>query len=288
MTRGRKWLILLLIIAVALGGVGYYILSTPRIISGIGIAKTTSATAETPYGEKLEIKLTSGTETSGSASWLASYSETVSQQVYTVNGTYKDQEQVTLSYSLSVSYSNVENIKATVKIKAVDEADNSYHEYVLANAKALSGASPISDSGSVQRTIVDHLTDADASTSSATIQYHIYCQVTGTGSISGETLTATIPYTQFSKLQYQRETESATADVSPTVSVASWYEILNSPEGAAIVVCIVLLIVIVFAAVRKPKGRSSGGRGLPAWAIREAGGDLRKAWRLVKQRKRRG
>ncbi len=258
MTRGQKWLILLLFIAI-IGGVGVYYLTVPKVIAGAESSYGTSATAETPYGEKLEIKLNTGTQTSGSASWLASYSDSASQNVYTVDGTYASQEQVTLSYSLTVTYSNVQNIQATVKIKAVDDSDSSYYEYVLANNKALSGSSPISDSGSTTVSITQHLTDCDASTSSATIKYHIYCRVTGTGSISGQTLTAEIPYTQFCSHSYQQSSESASAEVTPTVSVASWYEVLNTPEGAAVVVCIVLLIVIVFAAVRKPRKK----RGRP-------------------------
>jgi len=279
MTGKQKWLLALLLLCIIGVGAGYYILS-PRTIAGASSSTSTGATAETPYGEKLEIKLNTGTQTSGSASWLASYQDSASQQVYTVDGTYKSQEQVTLSYSLTVTYSNVNNIQATVKIKAVDDSDSSYYEYTLANAKALSGTSPISDSGSVQRSITQHLTDCDASTSSATIKYHIYCQVTGTGSISGQTLTATVPYTQFASHSYQQETESTEAEVTPTVSVASWYDMVNSPEFAAIVVCLLVLTVLIVILRRRKR------RGLPGWAIREAGGDLKKAWKLVKQRGR--
>jgi len=249
MTKSQKWLLLIVFIAVAIGGCAYYLLS-PRSIAGAKSYITTGATAETPYGERLQIKLNTGTETSGSASWLASYSDTASQNVYTVDGTYVDQEQVTLSYSLSVSYSNVENIQATVKIKAVDSADSSYYEYVLANAKSLSGTSPISDSGSTTCSIVSHLTDCDASTTSATINYEIYCKVTGTGSISGQTLTAEVPYTQFASHSYQRSTEEATATVTPSISVQSWYDIVNSPEAAAIAVT-ALLVIAAFAAARR-------------------------------------
>jgi len=202
--------------------------------------------AETPYGESLEIKLNVGGQTtSESASWLASYQDSTSQNVYTVNGVYKSQEQVTLSYGLSVSYANVENIKATVKIKAIDSSDSSSYEYVLANAKSLSGASPISDSGSTQVSITQHLTDAQASTTSATINYEVYCQVTATGTVSGQTLTATIPYTQFDSLTYEQSTESASADVSPTVSVASWQEDLKKPEYLTIIGLVVLLVILL-------------------------------------------
>ena len=205
-----------------------------------------SQSAETPYGESLEINLRAGGETS-SSSWLASYSDSTSQQVYTVNGTYKSQEQVTLGYSLSISYSNVNNIQVTVKIKSVDTADNSYHEYVLANAKSVSGSSPISDSGSTSRSIYDHLSDTGASTTDATLTYYVYCKVTGTGTISGSTLTAEIPYTKFTALDYTRHTESASADVNPTVSVASWTETLQQPEMLVIIALAVLALIIAVA-----------------------------------------
>jgi len=163
-----------------------------------------------------------------------SYSDSESQNVYEVDGTYKSQEQVTLSYSLSVSYSNVENIQATVKIKAIDSGDNSYYEYALASSKTLSGSSPISDSGSTQKSITQHLTDIDASLTGATVNYQIYCQVTATGTISGDTLTAEVAYTQFGSLEYQRSTESSSAEVTPTVSVASILDTKASAIDSAI------------------------------------------------------
>ena len=206
-----------------------------------------SQTAETPYGESLEINLNVGGETSSKSSWLASYSDSASQQVYTVDGTYVSQEQVTLGYSASISYTNVNNIKITVKIKAIDSADSSYYEYVLANAKSLSGSSPISDSGSTQASISQHLSDCDASTSDATIYYQVYAKVTGTGTISGATLTAEIPYTQFASKHYVQSTESTSADVSPTVSVASWTETLQQPEMLVIIALAVLALIIAVA-----------------------------------------
>jgi len=232
LTGDRRNLIYVLLVLALAGVIGYAYFGT-TLIQGAVAGGTNSAEANTPFGESIEITIGSGTETSGTASlwdksqlasWLASYSDSDSQNVYQVNGTYKSQEQVTLSYSLSVTHSNVEDIHATVKIKAVDKSDNSNHEYTLASSKSLSGSSPISDSGSTQKTIAQHLTDVDASLTSATVKYEVYCQVTATGSISGETLTATISYTPFGCLQYQRSSESSEANVTPSVSVSSWLD----------------------------------------------------------------
>ncbi|RLC73557.1 MAG: hypothetical protein DRI26_00610, partial [Chloroflexi bacterium] len=187
----RKTLLLTAIVAViAIAAVAY--LYYPQMIPGALAQGTTSSSAETPFGEKLEIRLTSGSETSGTASivaaWVASYQDSESQNVYEVDGNYKSQEQVTLSYSLSVTYSNVENIEIdTLYIKGVDSSDSSSYTYTLASSKSLSGSSPISDEGSTQKSITDHLTDCDASLTDATINYKIYCKVTATGSISGQT-----------------------------------------------------------------------------------------------------
>jgi len=261
MNKQQKTLLLVVLIAVAAIAGGVY-LFMPRLIPGASAAGTTSSSAETPFGEKLEIKLTSGTETSGTASiWTMSYQDSQSQNVYEVDGAYKSQEQVTLSYSLSVTYSNVESITVdTLYIKAVDDSDSSSYTYTLASSKSLSGTSPISDSGSTQKSISQHLTDADASLTSAIINYKIYCKVTATGSISGQTLTAEITETQFGSHSYVRSTESAQADVTPTVSVAAWWSILNSPTLAAITIVVVVAIVIVTVAGKPKPKRDSRGR----------------------------
>ena len=255
-------LLVLIIVALALAGfAGYYFYSslTEAPTPGATAETSTSARAETPYGESLEISLNTGTETS--ASWQASYTGSSSQNVYTVNGTYKEQEQVTLSYSLTVTYSNVENIQITnLYIKAVDAADQSSYTYTLASNKALSGASPISDSGSTTRSITDHLTDCQASTTSATIKYYIYCQVQGTGSISGQTLTATISETWFATLDYQQSSESAEASVTPSVTVASWWELATTPEGLAIIALTVMIIVVAVGYHPGKRRRRKGRR----------------------------
>jgi len=246
---------LLIALTVALAGFGawFYITYSKPSLEGAYVRSESSARAETPYGESLEIKLGSGAQTS--ASWLAAEASS-SQNVWTVNGTYKSQAQVTLGYNLQVSYSNVNNIKIVLLyIKAVDSADNSNYQYTLANNKALSGSSPISDSGSTTKTISQHLSDCQASTTSAQIKYYIYCQVQATGTISGQTLTATISETWFATLNYQQSTESASANVTPTVSVASWWDLMVTPEGLAILVMVGLILVVAFCYKPKRRGR---------------------------------
>ena len=236
MKTNQRKLLVFSVIAILLVG---YIAFAPIAIAGAQTSGSNSAAASTPYGESLEIEIGSGSSTSGSASimtgsWLASYSGSDTQNVYDVDGTYKSQEQVTLSYGLSVTYSNVASIVTTVKIKAIDGADVSMYEYVLATDKSLTGASPISDSGNVVKSIATHLTEITASATGATVTYEIYCQVTAIGSVSGETLTATVAYTQFGSMVYTRTSESSSAAVTPTVSVASVIEYRASVIDEAI------------------------------------------------------
>ena len=236
--KDNKPLILLLILLA--GGLvyGLMVYGTPLTSPGASVGATSSNSVETPYGEKLEISLGSSSETSGqvsffqikapqTASWFASYDDSDSQDVYEVNDTYKSQEQVTMEYSLSVTYANVDTITATVKVKAYDEGNKAtnYHEYTLANNKALSGASPIADSDSTVPSILQHLTDVGGSTTNEVVGYEIYCEVSATGTKSGDTLTATIPYTHFGGFSFVKSSESSTAQVTPTISAATIVEV---------------------------------------------------------------
>ena len=263
MDKDRKLLLVILVVALlAISWIAF----TPVLVAGAQTQGSNTAEDSTPYGESLSIKIGSGTQTSGSASmvdvtmpssWLASYENGDTQDVYTVGGVYKQQELVTLSYTLSVTYANVGTIKSTVKVKAIDNSDQSLYEYTLANQKSISGASPLADDGSVEKSITAHLTEIDASTTSATINYEIYCQVTAIGTTSGETLTATVAYTQFGQLVYLKSTESSSAEVTPQVSVATWVEnrandveyvvsvfdaTLGLPEGSALTILAILSV----------------------------------------------
>ena len=273
MMNDRRPLIFLAITVLAIAaGYAYMVYGTPIPVQGAASSGSSSTSAETPYGEKLEISLGSGAETSGvasflelrapkTASWFASYDDTDSQNVYEVNGTYKSQELVTMEYSLSVTHANVASITATVKIKAYEQgtpANN--HEYTLANGKSLSGGSPIADSGSTVPSILQHLTDVGGSTTSEVVGYDIYCLVTATGTISGDTLTATIPYTHFGGFSFARSSESSTAQVTPTISAASWEaedpwrlsyydDAVGAPEGTVMTVLTAFVVVASISVV---------------------------------------
>ena len=216
-------------------------------------AATQQSSASTPYGESLSIRLSTGAQTSA-ASWQAS-TATATQNVWTVNGTYKSQAQVTLGYSLSVTYAQVTNIQiVNLYIKAVDAAGSSSYTYTLASSKALSGSSPISDSNSTTKTISQHLSDVVA-TSPATVKYYIYCKVTAVGSVSGQTLTAEIVETYFTTLVYTQQTESTNADVTPTVSVASWAQVADAAAVFGIAVLVAVLVYVVVSDGKKRKKR---------------------------------
>ena len=230
--KDNRRVLVFLLLAVIVAGLLVYYLGVPQVISGAVTGGTSEASDSTPYGESISITLGSSSKTSGAASmaeslvpasWLASYQDSDSQDVYEVNSTYKEQEIVTISYDLDVTYSNVDTIKATVKIDAIDKGTPAnHHEYTLANEKSLSGASPISDDGSTAPSISTHLTSVGGSTTDEEVQYQIYAQVTAVGTISGDTLTATISYTPFGTLHYVKSSESSQADVVPDITVTSW------------------------------------------------------------------
>jgi len=257
LTSDRRNLVLILLLLVVGGALVYTVFGT-TLITGAVTSGTNSAEDSTPFGEELSINLGSSSSTSATASmwdksqlaaWLA-YVDSDSQNVYEVNSTYKSQEIVTLGYSLSVTYSNVNNIEATVKIKAIDNADSSEHEYTLANAKSLSGASPINDNDDTTPSISAHLTSVDASATDATIYYQVYAQVTADGTISGETLTATIPYTKFGALHFERSSESSEANVTPSVSVSSMIDDYLGLPGETVLnffaLCSVLAVYVIW------------------------------------------
>ena len=269
----RRPLIILVIIVLAIAAsYAYMVYGTPISIQGATNSGQSSTLAETPYGEKLEISLGSGAETSGTASflelrapgtasWFASYDDTDSQNVYQVNGTYKSQELVTMEYSLSVTHANVASITTTVIIKAYEKGTPAnYNDYTLANGKSLSGGSPIADSGSTVPSILQHLTDVGGSTTSEVVGYDIYCQVTATGTISGDTLTATIPYTHFGAFSFSQSSESSTAQVTPTISAASWEaetpwklsyydDAVGAPEGTVMMTLTAFVVIASIAVI---------------------------------------
>ncbi len=250
MKQKQKRYVLAAVIAAVAVLAAYLLLAPAAIVAGAVAQNTTSGSASTPFGESIDITLGTNAQTSAKASWFAAVASS-SQNVWTVNGTYKSQALVTLGYSLSVSYAQVSNIQiVSLYIKAVDNADSSSYTYTLANAKSLSGTSPISDSGSTTKSISQHLTDAAAS-APATVKYYIYCRVQGIGVVSGQTLTAEITETYFATLQYAQSTESTSANITPDVTVASFLDELPT-YGAYALACVgIVLLIVAFLPKKK-------------------------------------
>jgi hypothetical protein len=255
MDQNKAGLIALTLLLVIVAGGAYIALAQPGFMPGASTSGTGSSSAETPYGESIEISIGGESQTSGAASWFqknpeavaswfASYQNSDSQNVYTVNSTYKSQETVTIESSLAVTWSNVQSLTATVKVKAIDKGTpTNNHEYTLANNIDIQAASPTSDNWNTAPSINAHLTSVGGSTTSETIEYQVYCQVTATGTISGDTLTATIAYTPYGTLVYDQSSEANSATVTPSVSVTSYYDqALGLPDGALVTMLAILVI----------------------------------------------
>lgn len=230
----------------------------PSQVAGVFAKAEVSSHAETPFGEYLDIKLGTSAQTS-QASWQAS-TASASQNVWTVNSTYKSQALVTLGYSLQVSYANVQNIQiVSLYIKAVDSADSSSYTYTLASAKSLSGSSPITDSDSMQKSISTHLSEVAAS-APCSIKYYIYCKVQAQGAISGQTLVAEVTETWFCTLNYAEQTESTSATVTPSVNVASWADWLPKLDITDVAALGLFCAIIVLALIDVRDTKKRGGR----------------------------
>ena len=222
MKVNKKLLAIIFIILIIIG-VGAYWFLTPK---GVEFGGEYEATAETPYGEKLTIKLNLGGGTK-QASFLAGYTDSVSQNVWTVDGTYKSQGKITFSVSVTITGSKITNAKIeNCYIKAVDTADSSSYSYTFDTypvSVSLSGYQGTWSPDSITKTLDQHVSDIQASTS-CTVDYYIYGKVSAVGEISGQTLYAEITETKFKTLQLEKETEETTAEVTPSVSTSSWLE----------------------------------------------------------------
>ena len=179
----------------------------------------------TQYGEYLEIDVNVGGETS--SSWTGAYTGSAESQVYTVDGTYYSQEQISISLTITITYSKVTNVTIiAARITAVDTADGSFFNPIGVsnfNWEANGLTSGSSKSWSYGPTYIGNfLSSASASTSDATIDFKIYVKVEGTGTVSGETLTARITEQTFDSHHFVLETQQTTAEATPSVSFASW------------------------------------------------------------------
>ena len=158
---------------------------------------TLTAHAGSGSGEWINVRL----DLEGALTWTG--------HSYAVNGTGQ-YDYLTLKCSIHVEFSNAEDVVIDyIMIKAVDDIDGSYYVYTLASNVAVS-SSPYDNTFSTgQLSINDHLmidVQADPDPNSAEevyrIKYYITVQVSGTGTITGEALTATIGYKWFNTYRY--------------------------------------------------------------------------------------
>ena len=125
---------------------------------------------------------------------------------YTVNGS-GPYDYVQLKCSIHVEFDNVENVVIDfIGIKAVDHLDGSYHVYTLASNEPVSSSPYDGTFSTGQMSISVHFNDVEATPDDQDrrwIRYYIAVRVSGTGAISGETLTAEIDYTWFNTYVYK-------------------------------------------------------------------------------------
>lgn len=244
-SRNKKKLAILAVLVVLIAVIAYFFLAQPQ---GHSFFKTLYGSAETPYGEKLTVRINVGGKTK--ASFQASISESTSQTKYTANGTWKSQSLIQFQVQISVSGTNVQNIKTyELKIKAIDAADSSNYVYDASGTYTLPDLITSGTSGSKTYTfpssafaIETHLSNCGASTSDANIDYYVRVVVKATGTKSGQTLTVTIDYTKFMRIHFVKETESTETTATPNVLVTSFFTLQNAAYAAIIAGIIIIIL----------------------------------------------
>ena len=264
----NKRTLLFCAVGLAIAGLVGWLIWSSLSAPGTGIVYTLtsqgfSASDSTSYGESINVQLKVEGQTS--SSWVGSYTGSAESQVYTVDGTYYEQEQISISLSITITYSKVSGVKiVSAYIKAVDTADSSsFNPISVSNfdweANGLtSGQSKSWSYG--PKGIGTFLGECSASTSDATIDFKIYVKVQGTGTVSGETLTAEITEQKFDSHHFVLETQSTSAEATPSVSFSSWVASWGVITGGFVLLVIGIIIGYVLAktgvvevSVRKPR-----------------------------------
>lgn len=227
--------------------------------SGVISRINLSGSDSTQYGETLNINVSVGGETL-EGSWstpsklpapmraliTAQLSADASQNIYTVNSSYYNQQKVQYSVTVSVTGTQVQNVQlANLTLKCIDAADGSKYNWLAVLSQDIT--LPYSHEWTGWQYISDHLTNVQASTTDATIQYKVYAKVTAIGSVSGQTLTAQTgggQFTQFTAYHFVYVTEGTSTTVTPSVSPASWTDMAN--VGLLIGICIELGFVAFY------------------------------------------
>jgi len=191
--RDRPWVVAALIVALALTLFAIPYITQEKVVREYIVLKTLDMRVYNILGELMDIKLDIG----GELAW--------SGHSYYVNGS-GPYENLEFKCSIHVEFSNVENVKISyIKIRAVCRQSLNYHEYTLAENVAVS-SSPYDNTFSTgTMAISTHLNDIPAQADSSGnyhIEYYIAVKVTGTGAMSGKTLTAEINYAYFNTYEY--------------------------------------------------------------------------------------
>jgi len=250
----KKIFAILIIIGIAIATVGYFATMRPRYLAEKEYVFTNE------YGETLIIHIGVGGGTKGS--WRG---ETIANNsLYEVQGwfigdtgnkTYNavaDQERITIKVTVTVTGQYITSPKITVaKLKAQDAADNSYHEYSVSTPISLTLGSPYTMTFLSNYVIETHLTDCQASTTSAEIDYFIYLVVEATGTKSNKVLSGEINYDQLIHLKFQKQLESAESNVFSSINVASWINIKTATAIAGIIILVALTYGICYKRRRK-------------------------------------
>ena len=228
MSLSKRSIAIIISIALAIGLICALLLISPsgggNIWNTIGRGHY-DASDSTDYGEYLDVDIDISGETSGA--WTGSYTQTATEQVYTVDSTYYSQQQITIKLTITITYSKVSGVTiVSAYIKAVDTADSSsFNPISVSNfdweANGLtSGSSKTWQYGA--EAISTFLSNCEASSSDATISFYVYVKVQGTGTVSGNTLTAEVAETQFQSNHFVLETQQTTAEAEPSVTFSSW------------------------------------------------------------------
>ena len=182
---------------------------------------------------------------------------------YAVNGT-GEYDNVELKCFIHVEFSNVENVVINyIKIKAVDGVDGSYYEYTLAGNVAVSSSPYDNTFTTGQMTIDAHLNDiqADPDPNQAEeiyhVKYYVAAQVSGSGAISGDTLTTTIDYEWFNTYDYGYLS-------SPSSDGFGWTSWAITLIPAASLTGLAILACLAFWWARRVMRVQRGGRGARA------------------------
>ena len=244
MNVNKKLLAIFLILIVVASTIGAWFFFRGK---GAVFGRKLEGYAETPYGESLHVVLDIGGQTS-KASFQASYQQSVSQNVWTVNGTYKSQGKITFSISITIDGTRISSVQVdNCYIKGVDTTDGSSYSYTFGTYPATIPLDANDDGSwnpsSITRTLDQHVSDIGGSTT-CSVDYYVYAKISAVGEISGQTLVVEITETKFLRLNLARETEKATVEITITVTtLSSWLEDYYKYVAGFSVIAVVIVII---------------------------------------------